>query len=470
MPPTALFSWTPPLSPVSKSVSGSKNHFPEPVVSGSPNFFRFLQAADRAQARVLAHQPAVFRFVFFGRAGVGRKGEVEQLAEDVGDRLVEGARLVVVEEVRLRGVDAVRELMAGDVVGDEAVAVDHLFAVPEGVFERAFSGFAEADGRDQRQPVVVDAVAAEVAHVEVVEVASEVVGGIGVGFRGHRRAFRQALFQFGFRFGAGHQFGFFFGVADDPVFSGTLDLAEVEGDVAEVGVDEHQIADRDRADSGADLDPPDGARHREAGAAEDPRVVDRELGVRRGQLGGGDAGALGDRGDRRLGSGGGADRRGRVDHPVGLELAGDREQVPGPVEADREFSAENGDAVDGLLEVGGRAPVAVRFEPADPQRPAGPEAEVGPKSLAGLERGRARRRGPQRDRPARAGADEGDAGAGLRLGRDSRPGAEPPGQRRGGFIRLCGSRDGRRERRREGQDRDRDRAGWHPSGLHSINT
>ena len=98
------------------------------------------------------------------------------------------------------------------------------------------------------------------------------------------------------------------------------------------------------------------------------------------------------------------------------------------VEADREFAAEHRDALDRLLEVGGGAPVAEAFEPGDPEVGVGPEPELLAEALTGFERGRPRSAGPERDRSARIGADEGDPGAGLGLGADVDPGPEGPGQ------------------------------------------
>src|SRR4029079_6011909 len=94
----------------------------------------------------------------------------------------------------------------------------------------------------------------------------------------------------------------------------------------------------------------------------------------------------------------------------------------------RQFAAEHGDAVDRLLEVRGKAPVADRFDAADVERGAGPEPEPRPEALARFEGGGAGRRGLKGDGADVAGADEGDSVAGLRLGGNASAGPELPGQ------------------------------------------
>ncbi len=83
-----------------------------------------------------------------------------------------------------------------------------------------------------------------------------------------------------------------------------------------------------------------------------------------------------------------------VDALRGLELASDREQVAGGIEADGEFAAEDRDARDGLLEVRGEAPVADLLDAADVERGVRPEPEPGAEPLARFECGGARSRRP----------------------------------------------------------------------------
>ena len=66
-----------------------------------------------------------------GRVRAAGVAEVDELAEDVGQRLVDGARLVVVEERHLVVEDAVRELVGDDVVSPaQPVAEDGLLLGP----------------------------------------------------------------------------------------------------------------------------------------------------------------------------------------------------------------------------------------------------------------------------------------------------------------------------------------------------
>ena len=137
-------------------------------------------ALDARQQAVLADQPV--------RVG-GLLVQVELLdhdAEDVRDRFVERAGLVVVVEPGGVLGHAVGELVADDVEGlgevvDEGVAVaeDHLLGVPEGVAVL----LAEVDAADEGQPAVVDGVALEDRGVEV-EGAPQVVVAVADGFFG----------------------------------------------------------------------------------------------------------------------------------------------------------------------------------------------------------------------------------------------------------------------------------------------
>jgi len=103
-------------------------------------------------------------------------------AHDVGEALVQRAGLAVV--VQTRGVlgDAVRQLVADHVGGDEgdeddtvAVAVGHAGAVPEGVVVVA----TVVDGAHQVHAVAVDGVPAEFLLEEVAHAAVVVVGIVG---------------------------------------------------------------------------------------------------------------------------------------------------------------------------------------------------------------------------------------------------------------------------------------------------
>ena len=117
---------------------------------------------------------------------------VDDLAHDVGQRLVDRAGLAPVEEVGVVLDDAVGHLVADDVVGGgEALAVEHADAVPErvraaGRRPAAANGVAVAHGRrqapvvalvDPEQPGQVDA--ADLA-VERRDDAGEVEGVVDV--------------------------------------------------------------------------------------------------------------------------------------------------------------------------------------------------------------------------------------------------------------------------------------------------
>ena len=188
------------------------------------------------------------------RGGVvaGAVGLVDELAEHVGQRLVDRARLEVVEEVRAELGDAVGELVADHVVRrGEAVAVGHLLAVPERVLRAgtASAGVAVVDGREERQAVVVEAVAPEAREVEVVGVARELERGRDVGVvAGARRVGlgRDVSRRRVARERVAARAGGVVGVADAAVLGG-LDLVDVELDAAGLGVDEHELVDGEPA-------------------------------------------------------------------------------------------------------------------------------------------------------------------------------------------------------------------------------
>ena len=105
---------------------------------------RGLHVADRPDARdVLAELPLHLRRVVARAVGL-----VDQLAEDIGERFVDRARLVVVEEVGAEVGDAVSQLVPDDVVRRRvALAVDHLLAVPERVLDTGTSARDRSTGR-----------------------------------------------------------------------------------------------------------------------------------------------------------------------------------------------------------------------------------------------------------------------------------------------------------------------------------
>ncbi len=242
---------------------------------------------DGAQAgHVLPHQPADTRGV-----GAPRVRQVHRLAEDVGERLVQRARLHVVEEVGARLRDGVGELVGVHVVGGrEAVPEDHLAAVPESILVGAAGGVrAVVHGGDERRPAAVPAVAAVLRPEVVVGVAQVGVGVVGVGVAGRGPALgaHQAAGK-----GARAE-----GVVDGPVLP-VGELAEVEDDAARARVHPRVLAQR----LSRHLDEPGevGGRHApvEEAAVQDLEPRRAELRpVERHVLGEAEAGAL----DRGLG-------------------------------------------------------------------------------------------------------------------------------------------------------------------------
>ena len=131
-----------------------------------------------------------------GLAGVLAEGRgvalvvavADHVAEVVGERLVQRARLAGVVEPGGRVGDAVGDLVAGDVEGDQlhvaagshaGVAVDHLLEAraEEGVAELAV---AEVDRRHHRGALAVPGVATD-ARVVVVDDPADLLGADGVG-------------------------------------------------------------------------------------------------------------------------------------------------------------------------------------------------------------------------------------------------------------------------------------------------
>ena len=142
--------------------------------------------------------------------------------------------------------DAVGELVGHHVVGGrEALPEPHLGPVPVGVREGArVAGLAVPDPGDERQARRIQAVPAETGEVEVVGVAEVGVGEVGVGdprrrpaLAAHERAERAAHVV---------------GVVDGAALR-LLDLREVEGDVSDVRVDEHQLVHHRRVAPHADV-------------------------------------------------------------------------------------------------------------------------------------------------------------------------------------------------------------------------
>ncbi len=154
--------------------------------------------ADRHTLDVGAEQFGADEPVGLVRA-LAEQALLDEHPEDVGDRLVERARLVLVVQARGELGDAVRELVADDVDAagerqeDHAVTVaeDHLGAVPEGVVVVA----AEVHRGDEGQASAVERVAAVGVLPEVPGGAEPVVGladlavtGVGVALAAHEGA------------------------------------------------------------------------------------------------------------------------------------------------------------------------------------------------------------------------------------------------------------------------------------------
>ncbi len=137
---------------------------------------------------ILAHVPADRAVIVAGSVE-----QVDGFPEDVGERLVQGARLHVIEEVRAALDHSVGEFVGHHVIGArKAVAVDHLLTVPEcvRVGAGAFAGGgAMVHGRHQGRTRAVVAVASVVAEEVVVCVAGKVVRAVGINIARGRAAF-----------------------------------------------------------------------------------------------------------------------------------------------------------------------------------------------------------------------------------------------------------------------------------------
>ena len=217
---------------------------------------------------------------------------VDDLAHDVGQRLVDGAGLAPVEEVGVVRDHAVGHLVADDIVGRRIpLAVEHPDAVPERVRQRAverrLERVAPAHRRGQA-PVVALVDAQQVRQVQVPDPAVELRHDTGQG----ERVVDVLHLARGTVLGASEVLGArdvrrrheVVAVADDPV--DLLVQIEVPDDDAAAVVDEHEPVER-RAR--VDLDPPDascvgrrvgGPAHSEYGRV--PQSVLRRVGRRAG--------------------------------------------------------------------------------------------------------------------------------------------------------------------------------------------
>ena len=297
--------------------------------------------ADRADRQLFAEQPSVVRWVW----AAGRAPEVDQLAHHVAQRLVDRARLGVVQQVRRVLRDAVGQFVPDDVVGvGIAGAVEHLVAVPERV---GVGGAvrAESNGRLQRHAGVVDAVAAQHARVEVVGHSREFVRDVHLG-RGDRSGALGAD-----RRGARRRRGVV--VVAHPTVLGVSAAGEVEDHRAVTSIDEDHTVDV--ADVGTNVHLPDeadvvGGPLVTGRRSDQRRVVDDELGCLDGQLTG--VHVVGACGDAHGGRPGGARRNGRLGlDPCGCaRLAGGRTNGTVVVDLDRDLTAEHRHVVHDLTE------------------------------------------------------------------------------------------------------------------------
>ena len=200
---------------------------------------------------------------------------VDDLAQDVGHRLVHGAALAPVEELGVLVDDAVGHLVPDHVVGaGVGLAVEHLGAVPERVGVGAAAllhrGWAVAHRRGELLHAS-DVDAEPVGEVDPRDLgvgvrrrARVVEGGIDVNDPARPRSLAPVEARRAGRLGAAH----IVVVTDHAV--DVLDLVEVDQDAAGGVVDEHQAA---YADAVTDLEPPDSLRGAEASRrrSTDPR-------------------------------------------------------------------------------------------------------------------------------------------------------------------------------------------------------
>ena len=139
---------------------------------------RVGQAPDGAPRQVLAHEPTDG-----GSLGAARVREVDELAEDVRQGLVDRSRLAPVDQVRLALGHRVGQLVGHDVIGRRVARPEpHLRAVPVGVRKRTSAGrLAVAHPAHERAAGAVVAVASKPGEVEVVGVTEVLVGEVDVG-------------------------------------------------------------------------------------------------------------------------------------------------------------------------------------------------------------------------------------------------------------------------------------------------
>ena len=314
---------------------------------------RVGHVADGPDRKVFAHVPA-------DRGGIvpGAVGEVQVLAEHVGQGLVDRPRLVQVDEARGVLGDAVGQLVGDHVIGArEGVAVDHLAAVPERVRVGAVGGIrAVPHGRDERQAGTVDAVAPETALVEVVGQAAEVVGLVDL-----------ADARGPLALGADARRGAAVGRAGDVLVvahttgAGRRDQVDLQGQGAGDGIDEHQLTNRHGAIAG-DLEPPDEPT-RGRRLADEARVVHPHGGRRGGEGGLFEPPRVGDRTD----SGGPGSRcrhcRRGIDRCLGAQLAAGRDHRAGLGDLHPQLCGEDGHAAVELLVAHALAPRRHRRRP-----------------------------------------------------------------------------------------------------------
>ena len=248
------------------------------------------------ERQVLADLPAVDTIVL--KVVVA---QVDELAEDVGHRLVDCTRLVPIEQVRRELRHAVRELVSHHVVRvGEMVAVGHLAAVPECVLvlatgRRQVVPRAVLHRRDDPHAATVDAVPAEAVVVEVVGLAGEVVRLVDLCF-GDRTSPSVRTTRI---LRAAGTCCLVAGRCPGRTRSESergRDLVDGEHDATGDGVDQHELAQR-VALRARDLGAPHVAGRLVAWSTDERRVIDPSLRSRGRQRAGGNAMALGRGGD-----------------------------------------------------------------------------------------------------------------------------------------------------------------------------
>ena len=236
------------------------------------------EAEDRCD--VLADLPA--HLIGVVATGVG---EIDVLAEDVTERLVDGSGLgVVVQRGPVLG-DAMHKLVGDDVLGDHALAVMHLGAIPERVLVvGVLCAFGtEAHRGEQLHALAVDGVAAEEPEEEVVGVSGELMRDVDVIYRTGGIGLAPLASGNVERCRARRASACLGRVAGEAI-ERAIDGVEAESDVAGGGADEDELADVGARGRG-DLDLPDKPCLRDAGSVEDAGIVDPLLGSAGGEFG-----------------------------------------------------------------------------------------------------------------------------------------------------------------------------------------